>query len=84
MASSERIKNLTQFVADWIATRDRAAARRDHYLELKSTGVAITNAAEEDILQKMIDEADSEVRNVDAICIRMEALLARAQAGEDV
>lgn len=84
MADNERIEVLKRYVEDWEEMRDNAAARRDSALILKGVGVEARDDDGVDVLQKRADEADKEAALCHQNVIRMQALLGRAEAGEDV
>ncbi|WP_426078679.1 hypothetical protein [Janthinobacterium sp. PSPC3-1] len=84
MADNERIEVLKRYVEGWEEMRDNAVARRDSALILKSVGVEARDNDGVDVLQKRADEADNEAAICHKNVLRMQALLGRAQAGEDV
>lgn len=84
MATPERIKQLQDCVDGWVQSRKEARERRDKYLLLKALTVQINDLAGADILQQQADAADAAYLQFDQCVTRMQALLGRAQAGEDV
>lgn len=84
MANNERIEILKRYVEGWEEMRDNAAARRDSAFNLKNIGVEARDDIGVDLLQKQAEEADKEALDCHKNVIRMQTLLGRAQAGEDV
>jgi len=84
MATEERIEALKEYVAGWQEWAAEAVARRDKALHLKRLGVVARDAAGTDILQKQADDADEQALEAGKNVIRMQSILGRAQAGEDV
>ena len=84
MANNERIEVLKRYVEGWEEMRDNAAARRDSALVLRGIGVEARDDDGVDILQKRAEEADNETTLCHKNVIRMQALLASAEAGEEV
>jgi hypothetical protein len=84
MVNKERIEVLKRYVEGWEEMRDNATARRNRALMLKDVGVEARDDDGVDVLQKQADEADKEISLCHKNVIRMQALLGRAMAGEDV
>ena len=84
MERDERVANFRCFVDDWQVTLDNTCARRDLWRRLQASGVTVLDERERLLLPTLIDEADAEVRRVQAILLRMQRLLHRAVGGEDV
>jgi hypothetical protein len=84
MASEERIAELADYVKDWEEMYANVCAKRDKLFVLKGKGAAISNDAGEDVLQRMIEDADSAARQLQRVVTQAQSLLGRAQAGEDV
>lgn len=84
MANNERIEVLKRYVKGWEEMRDNATARRDGALVLKGVGVEARDDDGVDVLEKRAEEADKEAALCHKNVIRTQALLARAEAGEDV
>jgi phage regulator Rha-like protein len=84
MTVSNRIENLKPYIKSWEEMRDNAAERRNRALSLKNIGIAARDQTEVDVLQKQADDADNEARVCHENVVRMQSLLGRAQAGEEV
>lgn len=84
MANEARIEALKKYVAGWVEWSAEAAARRDKALHLKQLGIVARDEVGTDILQKQAEDADEQAKEGHKNVIRMQSMLGRAQAGEDV
>ena len=83
MDHAERVADLRRLVDDWQVTLENTHARRELCLRTQASGGAVDERGRP-LAPTLIDEADAEIRRVQAILQRMQRLLARAIAGEDV
>ncbi|MEQ5844429.1 hypothetical protein N0A02_33785 (plasmid) [Paraburkholderia acidicola] len=84
MANANRIEELKAYVKQWQSALTGLADRRQSLLDMQSKGYRFTDDAGDDYLQHWIKNVDAAVLEHQDILTRMESLLARAQAGEDV
>ncbi|AXV70349.1 hypothetical protein CJO74_14265 [Ralstonia solanacearum] len=84
MANEKRIANLQTYVSQWTSWLAELTAQRTALLNMQSEGYCLSDEAGDDYLQRKIAGIDAAVLEHQDILTRMQSLLVRAQAGEDV
>ena len=84
MVTKERMKQLEAFVDFWREALKRSEEQRLSLLRVQEIGISILDDDGRDILPKRIEQEDLAMQAYHTGLIRAEALLGRAQSGQDV